>query len=205
MDLEKIGQCAESTPSSDERFIQQNKGEIRKSLVGFLIRFIVLMSYIYLGALVFFSHRTLLGEWRYTGRTNNKQNFVQLLTRWKRKKNNAYRIFQKRCFNSYQLIALNIFKSMKSSLTWTQKNISDGVNTQYLCALLLVCALFYLPEILKQKIILLCLIVGGRGRKIASFGKKNSQVHLIIIRAWPENTSFSHSPILRDLDNPPIP
>ena len=45
----------------------------------------------------------------------------------------------------------------------------------------------------------------GQGEKNCKFREKNSQLHLIIIRAWLENTSFSHSPILRDLDNPPIP
>lgn len=54
MALEKDAQCAEFTQSGDDGFIQQNKGEMRKSFVGFLIGFIVLMSYIYLGALIFF-------------------------------------------------------------------------------------------------------------------------------------------------------
>ena len=37
--------------------------------------------------------------------------------------------------------------------------------------------------------------------KMQMFWKKNSQVHLIIIREWPKNSS----PVLRNLDNSPPP
>ena len=42
-----------------------------------------------------------------------------------------------------------------------------------------------------------------KGGQIAKFGKKHSQVHLIIIREWPKNNLAPQPPILRNLDSFP--
>ena len=54
---------------------------------------------------------------------------------------------------------------------------------------------------LAHNITLLCLILGGD--QITNFGEKDPQVHLYIIREWPNSPTTNPPPILRNLDNFP--